>query len=381
MKRILYSIFMIMTVNTINAQVKNVDKVQWSVAAELPPAAGQLVQPGVAGPVTGISHDVMIVAGGANFPAAMPWNGGVKNYKHDIYIFRKDEKGNVLPGSISRQTLPQPLAYSANVSTPEGLIYAGGENDHGPTDKVTRLACSTAGDISFTALPSLPVALTNLSGAWYQHTLYVAGGESVNGPSAKFFSLDVSTPGAAWQTLADIPVAVSHAVIAIQDGGVYLIGGRRKNSNGISDIFNTTYRYDLHTKAWTQKDPLPYTVSAGTGLAVGDHEILFCSGDKGEVFSKVETLNAAISAATDTVEKEKLTNEKKALLNAHPGFTKEVLLYNTTTGRWKATNALPMEGPVTTTAFLWNGVIMIPSGEIRAGVRTPVVISGKLFFN
>lgn len=381
MKRILYSIFMIMTVNTINAQEKNVDKVQWSVTAMLPPASGQSVQPGVAGPVAGISNNVMIVAGGANFPAAMPWNGGVKNYKQDIYIFRKDEKGNVLPDIVSRQTLPQPLAYSASVSTLTGLIYAGGENDHGPTDKVTRLTCDATGNIDFATLPSLPVALTNLSGAYYQHTLYVAGGESVSGPSAKFFSLDLSTPGAAWQTLADIPVAVSHAVMAIQDGGVYLIGGRRKNSNGISDIFNTTYRYDLHTKVWTLKDPLPYPVSAGTGLTVGDHEILFCSGDKGEVFSKVEALNAAIIAATDSIKKETLTNEKKALLNAHPGFTKEVWLYNTTTGRWKAINALTMEGPVTTTAFLWNGVIMIPSGEIKAGVRTPVIISGTLFFN
>jgi cyclically-permuted mutarotase family protein len=381
MKRILYSIFMMITVNTINAQVKTVDKVQWSVAAVLPPATGQPVQPGVAGPVTGISNDVMIVAGGANFPGAMPWNGGIKNYKQDIYIFRKDEKGNILPGIVSRQTLPQPLAYSANVSIPEALIYAGGENDHGPTDKVMQLTCSTAGEISFTTLPSLPVALTNLSGAYHQHTLYVAGGESVSGPSAKFFSLDISTPGAAWQTLADIPVAVSHAVMAIQDGGVYLVGGRRKNTNGISDIFNTTYRYDLYSKAWTLKEPLPYSVSAGTGLAVGDHEILFCSGDKGAIFSKVEALNAAISTAADALKKETLTNEKKTLLNTHPGFTKEVLLYNTTTGQWKTTNALTMEGPVTTTAFLWNGVIMIPSGEIKAGVRTPVIISGKLFFN
>ncbi|MGF6925621.1 N-acetylneuraminate epimerase [Chitinophaga sp. W2I13] len=378
MKYLLYSIFMMTTVNNINAQVRNV---QWSVAAVLPPAAGQPVQPGVAGPVAGISNDIMIVAGGANFPAAMPWNGGIKNYKQDIYIFRQDGKGNVLPGVVSRQTLPQPLAYSANVSMPEGLIYAGGENDHGPTDKVTLLTCNTAGEITFTSLPSLPVALTNLSGACYQHTLYIAGGESVNGPSAKFFSLDVSTPGTAWQTLADIPVAVSHAVMAVQDGGVYLVGGRRKNSNGISDIFNTTYRYDLHTKAWTRKNPLPYPVSAGTGLAVGDHEILCFSGDKGAVFSKMEALNAAISAATDAIRKEALTNEKKALLNTHPGFTKEVLLYNTTTGQWKATNALTMEGPVTTTALLWNGVIMIPSGEIKAGVRTPVIISGKLFFN
>ncbi len=370
-----------MTVNIVNAQEKSVSKVEWSVAAMLPPAAGLHLQPGVAGPVTGISNDMLIVAGGANFPDALPWNGGIKKYKQDIYIFRQDEKGHVLPGNVSRQTLPQAVAYSANVSMPDGLIYIGGENNNGPTADVARLTCNSAGEINFTPLPSLPLPLTNLSAAGSGHILYVAGGESVNGVSDKFFSLDVSTPGAAWQSLPDIPVAVSHAVMAIQDGGVYLIGGRRKNPNGISDIFNTTFRYDLHTHIWALKEPLPYAVSAGTGLAIGTQEILFCSGDRGEVFSKAEELNVAISNTTDALKKETLTGEKKTLMNTHPGFTKEVLLYNTVSGRWKTITPFPMKGPVTTTALLWNGTVIIPSGEIKAGVRTPVIISGKLFFN
>lgn len=368
-------------VNTVGAQEKSVSKIAWSVAVVLPPAAGLQIQPGVAGPVAGISNGMLIVAGGANFPDALPWNGGVKSYKQDIYIFRQDEKGTVLPGIVSRQTLPQPVAYSANVSMPDGLIYIGGENDHGPTANVTRLTCNSAGEINFTPLPQLPLPLTNLSAACSGNVLYAAGGESVNGVSRKFFSLDVSTPGAAWQTLPDAPVAVSHAVMAIQDGGVYLMGGRRKNPNGISDIFNTTYRYDLQTHTWAAKAPLPYAVSAGTGLAVGMHEILLCSGDRGEAFSKAEQLTVAISHTADAPGKEMLTNEKKTLMNRHPGFTREVLLYNTVSGKWKSTTPFPMEGPVTTTALLWNGTVIIPSGEIKAGVRTPVIISGTLFFN
>lgn len=381
MKRILYSILMVMTVNIVSAQEKSVSKVEWSVAAMLPPVAGLHQQPGVAGPVTGISNGMLIVAGGANFPDALPWNGGIKKYKQDIYIFRQDEKGHVLPGNVSRQTLPQAVAYSANVSMPDGLIYIGGENNNGPAGNVIRLTCNNAGEINFTPLRSLPLPLTNLSAAGSGHILFVAGGESVNGVSGRFFSLDLSTPGAAWQTLPDVPVAISHAIMAIQDGGVYLIGGRRKNSNGISDIFNTTYRYDLHTHKWALKEPLPYAVSAGTGLAIGTHEIMFCSGDKGDVFSKGEELNVAISNTTDALKKETLTSEKKMLMNTHPGFTKEVLLYNTVSGRWKTITPFPMEGPVTTTALLWNGTVIIPSGEIKAGVRTPVIISGKLFFN
>lgn len=382
MKRILYAIICTMTVNTIHAQVKSVSRVEWSAAADLPPAAGQTVQPGVAGPVAGISGNAMIVAGGANFPDGLPWNGGLKKYHAGIYIFQRDEKGDVLPGSYSRWSLPQPVAYSANVSTPAGLIYAGGENDQGISDKVMLLVYQPAtAEIQFTALPSLPVAVTNASAAYDGRTLYVGGGESVNGPEAQIFSLDLSTPGALWQTLPAIPVRISHAVMAVQDHAIYLMGGRQKKSDGISELFSTVYRYDLHAKKWTAKQPLPYPVSAGTGLAVGTQEILFCSGDKGEVFHQMEVLNAAISSEKDAVKKEALTVKKKQLMNTHPGFTKEVLLYNTGMDQWRPSSPLPMAGPVTTTAFLWNGDILIPSGEIRAGVRTPVVIRGKIVYH
>lgn len=95
----------------------------------------------------------------------------------------------------------------------------------------------------------------------------------------------------------------------------------------------------------------------------------------------MEVLNAAIGSEQDAAKKEALTAKKKQLMNAHPGFTKEVLLYNTSRDQWRAVSPLPMAGPVTTTAFLWNGDIFIPSGEIKAGVRTPVVIRGKIGYH
>jgi hypothetical protein len=39
------------------------------------------------------------------------------------------------------------------------------------------------------------------------------------------------------------------------------------------------------------------------------------------------------------------------------------------------------KGATFTSAFTWNGHIIIPSGEIKAGVPTPVVMSGKIYFN
>ena len=381
MKRMIYIILAAFTVTNSNAQTKTVSRIEWREAATLPPAAGKTVQPGVAGPVAGISNNVLIVAGGANFPGGMPWEGAPKKYHDDIYIFRK--AGNsIAPGEVSRQRLPQPVAYCASVTTPAGIVYIGGQDEKHISAKVISVVYDSAsGEITFTTLPPLPVPLTNAAAAYHNHVIYVAGGESVNGPSRTFFSLDITSPGAAWQTLPGIPEAVAYTVMAVQRNAVYLLGGRRKNAGGISDIFNTVFRFNLETQQWSAQKPLPYPVSAGTGLAVGARDILLFSGDKGATFHRSEELEVAIAKEKDTQKKQALLREKAALMTAHPGFTKDVLLYNTATERCTKINPLSYEGQATTSAFIWNGNIMIPSGEIKAGVRTPVVMSGKIYFN
>ena len=60
------------------AQKKSELTLQWKVANELPAETGKAVSIGVAGPVTGVYKDRFIVAGGANFPGGMPWEGGAK---------------------------------------------------------------------------------------------------------------------------------------------------------------------------------------------------------------------------------------------------------------------------------------------------------------
>ena len=284
--------------------------------------------------------------------------------------------------TVSKQKLPQPVAYCANVMTPEGLVYLGGENEEGISDKVVLAAYEkTSNKILFFDLPSLPLPLTHLAAVYDNHIIYVAGGSSKEGSSGKLFSLDISAQGASWQSLPDIPVKIAFAVMVIQSDGdhncIYLIGGRRKNNNGLSDIFNTVYQFDIKDNRWKQKQSLPYSVSAGTGIAIGSNHILLLGGDKGETFSKEEKLSMAISNEKDEQKKKNLVNEKIALLEAHPGFTSEVLLYNTIANTWEKTTPLPSGSPVTTTAIKWGDDIIIPSGEIKAGVRTPKILVGK----
>ena len=368
---------------TNNNKVVEIDaEIEWSVAAMLPSADGVEEQPGLAGPVTGIIHNRLIVGGGANFPGGLPWHGNKKIYHDEIYLFEK-RNGRIVNATVGKQKFPEPVAYCANVTTPDGMVYIGGENEQGILDKVVLVTSKeTSHEIIFSDLPSLPLPLTNVVAAYSDHVIYVAGGNSKDGTSNKFFSLDLSKPGAGWQTLPDIPVKISFAVMTVQLNGdhncIYLIGGRRKNSNGLSDIFNTVYQFDIKDKRWKQKRSLPYPVSAGTGIAIGSNHILLFGGDKGETFSKEEKINAAIRIETDEQKIKELTKEKIALLEAHGGFTSEVLLYNTITDTWEETTPLPSGSPVTTTAIKWGDDIIIPSGEIKAGVRTPRILMGKI---
>jgi N-acetylneuraminate epimerase len=68
---------------------------------------------------------------------------------------------------------------------------------------------------------------------------------------------------------------------------------------------------------------------------------------------------------------------KAKLQAAHPGFSKEMLAYDITGNIWQVIGTMPYATPVTTTSVQWKDCFIIPSGEIKAGVRSPLIISVK----
>lgn len=355
--------------------------IQWSLSGTLPALSGQTAALGFAGPVSGVHHEVLLVAGGANFPDGMPWAGGKKKYYAEGFVMKRTQKDSL--SLYKTFSLPYALAYPACISTPTGIVCAGGENEKGVSSKTMLLQWDDHNDsVIIKKLPDLPLPLSNAGITVHDNTVYVAGGENTDSTSSGFYSLDITDAAAQWNTLANLPQAVSHAVVVAQynAGGpsVYVLGGRKKNSNGISDIYASAYAFDLKKKEWKEIKSLPYSLCAGTGIAVRKNEILLFGGDKGEIFHKTELSIAAINAATDTAKKQDLIRQKNQLQSAHPGFSKEVLVYNTSTNNWTSTAPLPFEAPVTTTAILWDNDVVIPNGEIRAGVRTPEIWMGRI---
>lgn len=363
------------------AQKKQHYSLKWDVAAELPADSGQDTSLGVAGPVTGIYKNVFFVAGGANFPDAMPWQGGAKKYHTVVHVYvAKHRKLKLLEKSFS---LSHSIAYAASCSTPNGVLYAGGESEKGISDKVWLMIWDDkTEEILFKTLPALPFPVTNAAATLIGNTVYLAGGETTQNTSAQFLSIDLDNISTGWKKLADIPQPVSHTVMtaAMYRAGnkIYLCGGRKKNQNGISTLYNHVFVYDVATNNWEEKKSMPYALSAGTGIMQDEKNILVFGGDKGIVFNKTETLIAAIKAETDTVKKQKLLEEKNKLQSQHLGFSKEVLMYSIEHDTWETIGTVPFDTPVTTTAVKSKSGVIIPSGEIKAGVRSPKILAAKV---
>ena len=161
-KTILLSFFIMPFFVLTHAQNAKGITLRWKIAAELPSLDGKSRSLGFAGPVTGVYNNVMVVAGGANFPDKMPWQGGKKKYYDDVYVYLNNK--NTLTLYKKRFKLPFPVAYAACTSTPAGIIYAGGENEQGISSKVILLQWDGSNEtIISRELPDLPVGLTNAS--------------------------------------------------------------------------------------------------------------------------------------------------------------------------------------------------------------------------
>jgi len=365
----------------ISAQEKNKTFLQWKIAAQLPASPGQTKALGFAGPVVGINKNVLIVAGGSNFPDSMPWLGGKKKYYDDLYVYLIKSEKLIL--QKHKNKLSSPIAYSANCSTPYGIVYAGGENEKGISNKVFLLKWQqNSSSVIIKNLPDLPVAVTNASAASDGNMVFVAGGETLTGVSDQFFSLDLKNISAGWKKLASLPQPTSHAVMVVQSNRknsfVYLIGGRKKNKTGISDLYSSVFKFDIKKNQWEKRQSLPYPLSVGTGISIGRHGILLFGGDKGETFHKSEELMAALNNENVSAKKKDLMQQRIKLQSSHPGFNHEVLLYNTLKNEWKNMDEIPYDSPVTTTSVKWKNYVFIPGGEIKAGVRTPQILEGEL---
>jgi N-acetylneuraminate epimerase len=305
---------------------------------------------GFAGPFAGTHNGALIVAGGANFPGKPPWEGGTKTWYDTVFMLEKPGDAWKVGGRLSR-----PLGYGVSLSTKDGVVCIGGSDAQRHYTEAFLLRWE--GDkIKTSSLPPLPRPCANFSGALLGNTIYVAGGiETAASTNAlkTFWSLDLGAKKSQWRELEPWPgPARMLAVAAAQGDSFFLVSGTDLSGDAqgkpVRRYLSDAYRYQPG-RGWKRVADLPRAaVAAPTPAPVLDRStFLVLGGDDGA-----------------------LVNFQP--LDQHPGFPRSIFAYDIPTDTWKPFGEMPI-AHVTTTMTRWNGGFVMPSGEVRPGVRSPKV--------
>ncbi|MBD1424290.1 hypothetical protein [Sphingobacterium arenae] len=347
----------------------------WNNQTKLPANADGSSHLGLAGPVAGMMGDKLLIAGGANFPGKMPWDGGAKQYATETYIYQLE---NGVLTFLTQSELKEAIAYPGNCSVGQILYVAGGENESGAVKSVKKFSLK-GNTLQEESLPDLPLALTNGSLVFASNKLYFVGGENQQLVSDKIYRLDLSAENMVWEEAFTLAHPVSNAVVVSdKKNKLYIAGGRMRNTDSLSTIYNQLFEVDLPSGSINKITDLPQPTAAGTGIWDDDGHILLFGGDHAETFHRVEALIAQINQTTDASWRNTLIEEKAVLQRQHPGFSSHTWSFNVVQKKWKKQDDIIGESPVTTTALRHQNSVIIPSGEIRAGVRTDQILVGHM---
>lgn len=319
--------------------------IQWRAVPSLPGTIG------VAAPFTGVSHDALLVAGGANFSHELLWEGGVKVWHDEIYSLKDPAAGWEIIGR-----LPRPLAYGVSATHGNSVICVGGSDRQRHYSDAFRIEIRDR-EIRIHPLPSLPRTMANGAGAMLNGKLYIVAGTRNPDDSAAmraFWVMDLTRMDAGWRELPAWPgPARIYPVAGVQDGAFFLFSGLEISPSPAGGVvrrhLRDGYRFDPATEVWTRTADLPRPAAAAPTplIAMDQSTLVIPGGDDGTIVDFKP-------------------------LNEHPGFNRTMLAYHTDTDTWRTVGEIPAPR-VTTPTVQWRGLWIIPSGEVSPGVRSPEV--------
>ncbi len=317
-------------------------KLQWSPLAPLPDTNG------VAGAFAGITKGTLLVAGGANFPEKMPWDSGQKVWHDTVYALDKPNQPWRIVGK-----LPRALAYGLSLTTPRGVLCAGGSDAAQHFAESFLMTLSNEG-LRIQSLKPLPVPVANGAGAMLGSKALLCGGSDRPGEQTalnRFFALNLAQIEPKWEELPPCPGEPRIlAVAGATSDAFYLFGGaalRREGTKVKRVLLRDAWRY-IPGKNWQRLNDLPRPcVAAPSPAPTAGGMLLLVGGDDGSL--------AGFSPA-----------EK------HPGFPRGILAFHLETEKWLILGQVPASR-ATLPTVAWNGAYVFPSGELRPGVRSPEV--------
>lgn len=349
------------------------DVFAWDRLPSLPDRAG------VAGCFAGVCGSggrdardgVLVIAGGANFSAGPPWQGGEKVWHDAVWVLTK-----AAATWRAAAALPRPLGYGVSASFGGRLWCVGGGDADEHLDSTVAIRFDAVEKqliVEPNALPPLPQPLASAGGVLVGSRLYVAGGHAA--PDAGralggFWSIDLAAEGAAvWREHPTWPGPPRILpVLGTHSGKVFLVSGAElvPAAADVTPAGRTTRRFlrdafmfDPATDTWTvvASPPTAHVAAPSPALVVGVSQLAFLPGDDGSLFGR-------------------------QLADRHPGFPRSIHLYDTLTDTWRVGGSVPAavgaeasEPVVATPTVVWRDRAVIPTGENRPGARTTAVLA------
>ena len=314
---------------------------EWSPLPALPDPEG------FAAMFAGVSHEMLLVAGGANFPDKRPWEGGTKTWYDDVWALDKPDGAWRKVGK-----LPKPLGYGVTVTWRDEVVCVGGSNATGHHTDVFSLKLE--GDkLVVKNYPHLPKPCANSCGLLVGDVIYMAGG--IEKPDATqamhtFWALNLSDEKPHWRTLEPWPGKERMlSVSAGCEGNFYLLTGAAlhpgPDGKPEREWLKDAYRY-REGRGWEKLPDTPRVAVAAVSPApsLGCMVFLIAGDDGSKVGFKPE--------------------------EQHPGFPRDAFAFDSAAQTW---NTVPGETPfsrATVPMTPWQGGFVIPSGEARPGYRT-----------
>ena len=317
---------------------------RWQRLADIPDAEG------FAGSFAGVVEGSLVVAGGANFPAEKPWEGGTKRWHDRVFVLDS-------PAGRWREAgrLPRPLGYGVAVTTPTGLLCIGGSDECSHRAEVFELR-RDGEHLRAIPLPALPVAVANMCGAVVGRVVHIAGGQETpvaTAAVARAWTLDLDRPDAGWQEIEPLPARGRILAAAGVVGDTFVVAGGAGLEAGSDGKAARVWLRDAWAfdaaaggnKRWRRIADLPRAAVAAPSPMPLDAagRLLVLGGDDG--------------------------TQVGVKPSDHAGFPRDILAWDPAADAWVTAGEVA-EGLVTTPTVNWDGAVVVPGGELRPGIRS-----------
>ena len=344
---------------------------------------------GVSAPFCGTIQDVLVVAGGANFPDKSLLDGGAKRVYADIWAKAPHGRKWVHAGA-----LPDSTAYGATFAVDSALVLAGGNVCGVTTDKVYELRLSY-GKAVLRTLPQLPVPMEQCGWTRDGENLYLVGGVGTTGVYACKIGTYV------WSKIADLPEPLVQPVAYASAGRLYVWGGFNPETLDVSDrgiVMNLTVissgaEGGVEKSVWTEAPAIPDggTFVGATGATLPDGRLVVVGGVNRAIFARA--LHNTPEDRIPYLSKEPTEYQfRQDVFAFDPAAAEDTIGTGTVsdgvTGSATSSGAWTRLGTVPACALAGPGVAVRPAvsvsghdalyvagGELKPGVRSPRIFS------